>query len=76
MIQRGNDMQTIPGSSKCCATCVFWGGNFTIPRLGGPRQTFVRVLDNTAKCSRYNVVRTPRGGGGNCPYYKKRYELT
>jgi len=72
-------MQTIPGSDECCATCVYWGGRVAFPRLGGSRQKFVRVLDNTAMCGRYNAIRTPRGGGAVCKkmgWYKQRYELT
>lgn len=66
--------QTVPAKNECCATCVMWGGQYTIPRLGMPRSR-VRALQGIAMCRYWNALRTPRGGGGNCPGYKKKYEL-
>ena len=64
--------QTIPAHRQCCATCSFWGGDRTYPRLGST--SHVRVFALNAKCSRLNVLRTPNGGGGNCPYYAREYK--
>ena len=67
--------QTIPSNNKCCATCTEWGGQYTVPRLGKSR-SHVRALQATALCRYWNAMRTPRGGGGNCPGYKRRYEFS
>lgn len=69
--------QTLKGNGKYCGTCVHWGrrDNYTFVRQGASQSLSIRVFVTTAKCTIYNALRTPRGGGGNCRYYKRRFEL-